>query len=86
MPNNKIYINNLDKSVTETLLKEQFSEHGDITNIVLPQNKKHRNTKGYAFITYTTGSAAQDALKQDGTLFLEKEITVEIATEKRSKD
>ena len=85
MSNNKIYISNLNKIVTETLLKNHFAEYGEITEIHLPRDKKSQETKGYAFITFAEGSAALNALEQNGKPFLEKEITVEIAKEKRAK-
>lgn len=85
MPNNKIYLNNLDKNVTDTLLSELFAEYGEITEVNLPVDKKTRQTKGYAFITFAQECSAENALKQDGKTFLDKQITVQIATEKRTK-
>ncbi len=85
MPNNKIYLSNLDKEVTETLLNAHFSECGEITEINLPLDKKSKAHKGYAFITFSQQAAAEKALKQDGKLLLEQPITVQIATEKRQK-
>jgi len=85
MSNNKIYLNNLDVTVTDTLLKEHFAEYGEITEINLPLNKKNQKTKGYAFITFAQQNSAGNALEQDGKPFLDKQITVQMATEKRAK-
>jgi len=85
MPNNKIYLKNLDKEVTEESLKAHFSTSGEITEINLPVEKKSQLPKGYAFITFAKEADAKGALKLDGKEFLEKEITVQIATEKRKK-
>jgi len=85
MSNNKIYLNNLNIAVTETLLKQHFAEYGDITEINLPIDKKIRQPKGYAFISFADEASATNALKQDGETFLDKQITVQIATEKRTK-
>ena len=85
MPNNKIYLSNLNKTVTDTLLKEHFAEYGEITEVLLPLDRKSQETKGYAFITFAQETSAQKALQQSGKSFLNKEITVQIATEKRRK-
>ncbi len=85
MPNNKIYLGNLDKEVTDILLKAHFSEYGEITDINLPLDKKSKAPKGYAFITFSQKAAAEKALEQDGQPLLEQKITVQTATEKRQK-
>ncbi len=85
MPNNKIYLNNLDKEVTEALLNTHFSIYGEINEIMLPIEKKSKSPKGYAFISFAEPSATKSALNQDGKLFLEKKITVQLATEKCPK-
>ncbi len=85
MPNNKIYLKNLDKAVTEESLNAHFSVCGEISEISLPMDKKSQSPKGYAFITFVKPSAAQSALEQDGKLFLEQTITVQLASEKRPK-
>ena len=85
MPNNKIYLKNLAKEVSEELLKAHFSKCGEITEINLPIEKKSQLTKGYAFITFAKEDSAENALQQEGKQFLEKAITVQIAIEKRQK-
>lgn len=85
MPNNKIYLSNLNKTVTDTLLKEHFAEYGEITEVLLPLDRKSQEIKGYAFITFALETSAENALQQNGKPFLNKEITVQIATEKRRK-
>ena len=85
MPNNKIYLGNLSKTVTDSLLKAHFAEYGEITEVHLPLDGKSKETKGYAFITFALESAAENALEQDGKEFLDQEISVQIATEKRRK-
>ncbi len=83
MPNNKIYLSNLNKSVTDAQLKEHFAEYGEITAVQLPTDRKSNEPKGYAFIAFAEEVSAKKALAQDGKPFLGKAITVQIATEKR---
>ena len=85
MSNNKIYLCNLNKTVTENLLQDHFSGYGEITAISLPLDPKSQAPKGYAFITFDQEGAAEKALEQDGRSFLDQDITVQIATEKRRK-
>ena len=85
MPNNKIYLKNLDKEVTEASLNAHFSACGEITEVILPIDKKSQLPKGYAFITFAEPDAAKNALSHDEKLFLEKEITVQLAIEKHQK-
>lgn len=85
MPNNKIYLNNLDSTVTESLLKAHFARYGEISEIHLPVDKKRGTPKGYAFITFSEEAAAQQARQENGKPFLDKPLTVEIAIEKRRK-
>jgi len=85
MPNNKIYLKNLDKGVTKGLLTEHFSKYGEITEVNLPHDKKSRSPKGYAFISFAIEASVENALTEDGKPFLDREITVQIATEKRQK-
>ena len=85
MSNNKIYLCNLNQTVTETLLQDHFSRYGEITAVSLPLDPKNQTPKGYAFITFTEEDAAEKALEQDGRAFLNQDITVQIAVEKRRK-
>lgn len=82
MSNNTIYLNNLDTSVNKKKLKEHFSQYGEIKKVHLPLDKANKEAKGYAFITFKEESSVEQSLVEHGKLFLEKEITVEIAKEK----
>jgi len=82
---NKIYLGNLNTVVTDELLKEHFAQYGEITEIHLPRDKKSREPKGYAFITFADVSSAEKSLEQNDKPFLGKEITVQIAVEKQTR-
>ncbi len=85
MPDNKIYVSNLNKTVTESQLVKRFSDYGDIAGVHLPRDKQSNELKGYGFITFADEDSAQQALDEDGQTFLEKTITVQIAVEKHAK-
>lgn len=85
MTNNKIYLSNLNKTATDTLIKEHFAQYGEITDIHLPVDRKTRQPKAYAFVTFAQENSATNALEQDGKSFLDNEIVVQIATEKKPR-
>ena len=85
MTNNKIYLNKLNKTVTDILIKEHFAQYGEITDIHLPVDRKTGQPKAYAFVTFAEEDSATRALEQDGKSFLDNVIVVQIATEKKSR-
>ncbi len=82
MTQSKIYLGNLDKKVTPELLKETFSQYGEVAEVALPMDVMTAQIKGYAFITFTQEDAAQKALEKDGTSLEGQAISVQIAIEK----
>ncbi|MCF6217398.1 MAG: RNA-binding protein [Gammaproteobacteria bacterium] len=82
MSKTKIYLGNLSQSVTQETLKQHFSEFGEIKEVLLPQDRKTKQIKGYAFIIFSQESSAEQALAQDGQSVFGQEIIVQIATEK----
>lgn len=87
MANNKIYLGNLSKSVTPDQLKSQlienFSQYGEINEVLLPVDSDNGQIKGYGFIGFSDEDSAQSALDQDGETTFGEAITVQIATEKK---
>ena len=86
MPNNKIYLGNLNKSAIpaelEAQLRENFSQYGEIVEVLLPVDSATGQVKCYGFISFTDEASAQSALAQDGGAAFGEPITVQIATEK----
>ncbi len=84
MASHKIYLGNINKSVNQSKLKEHFSSCGEVSEVLLPMDKKTKEVKGYAFVSFTDEASVQEALKQDGTEVFGQEITVQVAVEKTS--
>lgn len=64
----QVYAHNLNfKQTTENTLRGFFQKFGDVDNIKMPLNEANRNRKntnnGFAFVTFTTETAAKEALK-----------------------
>ncbi len=79
MSNCKIHLSNLDKKVTPELLKEIFSQYGEVTEIALPMDVMTAQHKGFAYITFIEEAAAQQALAQDGASLEGQTISVQMA-------
>ena len=59
-----IKVNNLDKSFNEDSLHELFSYFGRITRISLPKDDKNGQSKGFAYIAFSTRSEAENAFEK----------------------
>lgn len=64
----QIYAHNLNfKLTTEQTLQDFFQKFGEVENIKMPLNEANRNrgntNNGFAFVTFTTETAAKEALK-----------------------
>ncbi|XP_024984607.1 organelle RRM domain-containing protein 6, chloroplastic isoform X1 [Cynara cardunculus var. scolymus] len=59
----KIMVRNLSYSTSETCLKEQFSNFGQIAEVKLVKDETTKKSKGYAFIQYTNQDDAMNALE-----------------------
>ena len=58
-----IYVGNLAYSVTESDLKEAFSEFGEVTSVNLIKDKFSGQSKGFGFIEMPSNSEADAAIK-----------------------
>ena len=58
----EIYVGNLSRSTTQEELKVLFSRAGDVTLIDLVKNRKSGESNGYAFITMSAQSEADQAV------------------------
>jgi RNA recognition motif-containing protein len=58
-----IYVGNLAYSVTESDLKEAFSEFGEVTSVNLVTDKFSGQSKGFGFVEMPNDSEADAAIK-----------------------
>lgn len=78
-----VFIGGLSFKASEEEVREAFARHGKISLIRMPlhETMKNRN-KGIAFVTYESGEEAQAALQMSGKRLKDREIKVEIATDR----
>ena len=63
----RIYAGNLDRDVTEEVLRELFATHGQVESVSIMRDRDTQRSKGFAFIgmpSRTEGQAAIQALNE----------------------
>ncbi|KAJ0840064.1 putative RNA recognition motif domain, nucleotide-binding alpha-beta plait domain superfamily [Helianthus annuus] len=59
----KIIVRNLSYTTSESCLKEEFSNFGQIAEVKLVKDQRSNKSKGYAFVQYTNQDDAMSALE-----------------------
>ena len=81
---NRLYVGNLNYSVTEEDLKSLFSKYGAPKTVQLIRDRFTRKLKGYAFVEMSVDDI-QKALELNGSEFLGRKIIVSRAKLKSSR-
>ena len=82
MQQNKLYVGNFPYSVSENDLRDIFSAYGPIEEIRVISDRDTGRSKGFAFITFATQSAAESALEQNGKDLKGRALRVNVAQDK----
>jgi RNA recognition motif-containing protein len=59
-----IYVGNVARTVTEEMLKNLFSQFGEVSSVKLIKDKFTGATRGFAFVEMTSAEEAQQAIEQ----------------------
>ena len=59
---NKLYVGNLSFETTEMDLQDAFAEAGTVSEVILMQDKFTGKSRGFAFVTMSSGEEAQKAI------------------------
>lgn len=57
----KLYIGNLDYSVTDKQLEEHFSPYGEVLSVNVIKDRYTGQSRGYAFVELSTAGEAENA-------------------------
>ena len=82
MAQNKLYVGNFPYSVDEAQLRSLFSTYGDITDLALIMDRETGRPKGFAFITFASQQAAENALELNGRDLGGRPLKVNMAMER----
>lgn len=73
----KIYVGNLPYGMTESDLRDAFTQYGEIASITLVTDKYTGESKGFGFVEMNTQSQAEEAIKKlDGSALKGRNIRV----------
>lgn len=61
--NTKLYVGNLDYSITGEQLEKLFSEYGTVVEAVVISDKYSGRSKGFGFVTMSKPEEAEKAVK-----------------------
>uniref|UniRef100_A0A0D6R040 RRM domain-containing protein n=1 Tax=Araucaria cunninghamii TaxID=56994 RepID=A0A0D6R040_ARACU len=75
-----VYVRNLPESVTEEQLKELFGRHGEVTKVVLLEQKPGQAKRDFGFVHFADHATAMKAVEKTEKYELEgRELTVSLA-------
>lgn len=84
--NQKAYVGNLSYSTTEEGLKDFFSECGDVEEVKLITDRETGRSKGFAFVTFGSAEALQQAIEKHNQDLDGRSIRVNQAQDKPKRD
>lgn len=58
----KMYVGNLAYSVTDTMLRETFSQYGEVSQVTVISDKFTGRSKGFGFVEMPDSSEANSAM------------------------
>ncbi len=85
--NTRLYIGGLPYSITEDVLKERFSEAGEVSSAIIIKDKMSGRSKGFGFVEYTNAEDAKKAIEMfDGKDFDGRTLTVNEARPMKERE
>ena len=82
--NKKLYVGNLDYSITQDQLREHFAQAGNVADAVIITDKYSGRGKGFGFVEMASEEEAKQAIEMfNGKDFAGRDIVVNEARPKR---
>ena len=82
--NSKLYVGNLSKSTTQTELNALFAQAGQVTAVDVIKDRRTGESKGFAFITMSRQSEADQAVAMFNAYTLKDQV-LNVSTTKSIK-
>jgi len=83
MQGNKLYVGNLSYSATEDQLRDLFSQHGSITDLVIIKDNQTDRSKGFGFVEFSSPDEARKAVDSlNGQEFEGRTLKINVARQK----
>lgn len=72
----KLYVGNLNYSVTDEDLRTLFAQHGAVQSINIIKDRYTGQAKGFAFVEMSSQEEAQKALELNGSEFMGRNLNI----------
>lgn len=82
MQQNKLYVGNLPFDTTQADIEEMFAGYGELEEVRLITDRDTGRSRGFAFVTFSTQHAAEQALETNGKPLNGRNLNVNIAKER----
>ena len=81
---NKLFVGNLDDSTSSADLERVFGEHGQLVSAVVVSDRYTGNSRGFGFVEYTSGDAAERAVSSlNGSDLGGRALVVSVARDRK---
>ena len=82
----KLFVGGIAWATTEEQLREAFSEHGEIKDLIIIKDRETGRSKGYGFVTMADEESGKNAMEQlNGKEIDGRTLRVDEATERKPK-
>ncbi|KAJ6484334.1 hypothetical protein C8R47DRAFT_1131043 [Mycena vitilis] len=58
----KLYVGNLSWNTTDDVLRDAFSQHGEVVDCIAMKDRDTGRMRGFGFVTFASGDQAQKAI------------------------
>ncbi len=83
----RLYIGGLPYATTEDILKEHFSQAGEVASVIIIKDKMSGRSKGFGFVEYVNEEDAKKAIEMfDGKEFEGRNLTVNEARPMKDRE
>lgn len=86
MDKNKLFVGSLPWSITSDMLRDMFSQYGEIVEAMVISDRATGRSKGFGFVTFADEAAAQKALEMDGREVEGRTIVVNVAKPRENRN
>ncbi|CAD26218.2 NUCLEOLAR PROTEIN OF THE GAR FAMILY [Encephalitozoon cuniculi GB-M1] len=85
-PSLTVFIKGISYDLTEYDLKSEMEKIGKVARVGIPMTNDHKRNKGFGYVEFCKEEDVKKALKLDGTVFLGREVVVNMAHPRANKE
>jgi len=73
-----VFVTSIHEEAAEDMIRDKFSEFGEVKNLQMPLDRRTGFVKGYALVEFTSKDEAESAIKNlNGSEFMDQKIAVD---------